>query len=161
METKDEVRPELEFSFSVKVVVEQPIAVENSRESGKRQLIPINQGVVSGRLTGEVMPGGIDSQIIEPDGLCRLSARYALQTDQGKVYIENNGIRRVPEAFRKDLFGENMRFFDAIAPQELYFRTVPQFEIYDARLNWLKESIFISTGQRTQHGVTLNFYRVT
>ncbi|WP_380178865.1 DUF3237 family protein [Kalamiella sp. sgz302252] len=155
------MQPELAFCFAVKVEVGQPVVVANSRESGKRQLIPIVRGVVSGELNGEVLPGGVDSQIIEPDGLCRLSARYALATELGTVYVENNGIRRVPPAFRPQLFGDNMQFFDAIPPQALYFRTVPQFEVYDPRLAWLKESIFISTGERTPHGVTIDFYRVT
>lgn len=154
-------KPDLAFCFAVKVEVGEPIVVANSREYGKRQLIPVLRGVVSGELSGEVMPGGVDSQIIEPDGLCRLSARYALETNAGKVYIENNGVRRVPPAFRERLFGDDMRFFADIAPEMLYFRTVPQFEIFDSRLAWLKESVFISTGERTPHGVTLNFYRVT
>ncbi len=161
MTIQEKNRPGLAFCFSVELEVGDPVLVATSCDSGKRQLIPILRGVVCGELTGHVLPGGVDSQIIEPDGLCRLSARYALATSLGSVYIENNGIRRVPPAFREHLFGDDMRFFDAISPESLYFRTVPQFEVYDPRLAWLKESIFISTGERTPNGVTICFYRVT
>lgn len=161
MSQREMSKPDLALCFTANIEVGQPQVVANSRESGKRQLIPVLRGVVSGELTGEVMPGGVDSQIIAPDGLCRLSARYALATQLGAVYIENNGVRRVPPAFREQLFGDNMRFFDAIPSEALYFRTVPKFEVYDSRLAWLQESIFISSGERTPHGVTLHFYRVT
>jgi hypothetical protein len=50
-------------------------------------------------IRGHVLPGGVDSQIVEPDGTCRLSARYALHVEEGTVYIENNGIRRLPEEY--------------------------------------------------------------
>ncbi|WP_147197520.1 DUF3237 domain-containing protein [Pantoea sp. MBD-2R] len=155
------MKPDLEYSFSVKVNVGKPEIVSNSSEYGKRQLIPVLSGTVSGKLNGEVMAGGVDSQIVMPDGLCKLSARYALKTDHGPVYIENNGVRRVPEAFRSRLFDEDMRFFSSIPTEELYFRTVPSFEIYDPALAWLTESVFVSTGQRTPDGVTIDFYRLT
>ncbi|MBJ3816127.1 DUF3237 family protein, partial [Shimwellia pseudoproteus] len=98
------MKPGLAFSFSIAIVVDKPIVVSNSTISGKRQLIPILGGKISGSLTGEVLPGGIDSQIIEPNGVCRLSARYALRVAEGTVYIENNGMRRVPEACKDKLF---------------------------------------------------------
>lgn len=102
--------PELEHSFSLTIQVDKPIIVSRSPQSGKRQLIPILSGTVRGELNGHVLPGGVDSQIVEPDGTCRLSARYALHVEEGTVYIENNGIRRLPEEYKERLFGDDMRF---------------------------------------------------
>ena len=107
-----------------------------------------------------VLPGGVDSQIIEPDGTCRLSARYALQVAEGTVYVENNGIRRVPAQYHDQLFADDMRFFSDIPPEAIYFRTVPTFEVDAPALSWLTTSLFICAGGRTQDGVMLDFYQV-
>lgn len=93
-----------------------------------------------------VLPGGVDSQIIEPDGTCRLSARYALQVAEGTVYVENNGIRRVPAQYHDQLFADDMRFFSDIPPEAIYFRTVPTFEVDAPALSWLTTSLFICAG---------------
>lgn len=154
------MQPELKHSFSVEIRVDKPTVVNATAEGGKRQLIAILEGKVSGRLTGSVLPGGIDSQIVHPDGTCHLSARYGLQTDQGCVYIENNGIRRIPEAWRSQLFGEDMSFFNQIPQEAIYFKAVPKFEVYSEALRWMTESIFICTGQRTAEGVSLKFYEL-
>lgn len=155
------MEPKLEFSFSIDIVVDRPIIVSNSHVTGKRQLIPILSGKVSGRLTGEVLPGGVDSQIVEPNGVCRLSARYALKVSEGTVYIENNGIRTVPAEFKHLLFTEDMRFFNQILPSDIYFKTVPVFEVDSPELEWLRTAIFICSASRTADGVKLDFYRVS
>lgn len=153
--------PTLTLSFSVDIQVDKPIVVSNNPQTGKRQLIPILSGTVRGDIQGHVLPGGVDSQIIEPDGVCRLSARYALQVAEGTVYIENNGIRRVPDAFRERLFSDDMRFFNQLDPADIYFRTVPSFEVDTPELQWLTNAIFICSANRTQSGVQLDFYRVS
>lgn len=130
--------------------VDKPIIVSRSPQTGKRQLIPIIGGSVSGQLRGHVLPGGVDSQIIEPDGTCRLSARYALQVAEGTVYVENNGIRRVPAQYHDQLFADDMRFFSDIPPEAIYFRTVPTFEVDAPALSWLTTSLFICAGGRTR-----------
>ncbi|MCC3703979.1 DUF3237 domain-containing protein [Rouxiella badensis] len=155
------MHPELKHSFSVEIKVDKPIVVNATAEGGKRQLIAILEGEVSGRLRGQVLPGGIDSQIIHPDGTCQLSARYGLETSEGRVYVENNGIRRIPAEWREKLFSDDMSFFNLIPQEEIYFRAVPKFEVYSEALRWMTESIFICTGQRTAQGVSLKFYELT
>lgn len=154
------MHPELKLCFSVEIRVDKPVVINATAEGGKRQLISILEGKVSGRLKGFVLPGGIDSQIIHPDGTCHLSARYGLQTDQGTVYVENNGIRRIPAEWRKRLFDEDMSFFNQIPQEDIYFKAVPKFEVYSDALRWMTESIFICTGQRTAEGVSLKFYEL-
>lgn len=86
--------------------------------------------------------------------------RYALQVAEGTVYVENNGIRRVPAQYHDQLFADDMRFFSDIPPEAIYFRTVPTFEVDAPALSWLTTSLFICAGGRTQDGVMLDFYQV-
>lgn len=72
-----------------------------------------------------MLPGGVDSQIIEPDGTCRLSARYALQVEEGTVYVENNGIRRVPARYHDQLFADDMRFLALFRRKKSIFAPSP------------------------------------
>jgi len=148
---------ESRFEFKVEVEVERPVVVGQDSISGRRQLIPIKGGKVSGaEVNGIVLPGGVDSQIIRPDGRCELSARYALKLDDGcGIYIENNGIRSVPKAYvEKVLKGEFLE------PSLYYFRTTPTFEVYDEKYLWLKNSHFICRGERLPDTVRIEFYSV-
>lgn len=154
------MHPELKLSFSVEIRVDKPVVINATAEGGKRQLISILEGKVSGKINGFVLPGGIDSQIIQPDGTCHLSARYGLQTEHGTVYVENNGIRRIPLEWRNRLFDQDMSFFNEIPPEDIYFKAVPKFEVYGDELRWMNESVFICSGQRTAQGVSLKFYEL-
>ncbi|QOE03641.1 DUF3237 family protein [Bacillus amyloliquefaciens] len=93
--------PSLKKVMSLQIEVDEPI-VAGQTGLGKRQLIPIRGGTVSGAVKGRVLPGGADAQIIRPNGRVDLSARYALETEEHEViYVENNGIRQVSEPFRQ------------------------------------------------------------
>lgn len=147
--------------FSLNIDVAKPVIVSQDKTFGKRQLIPIAGGTVTGRINGKILPGGVDSQIIDANGLCHLSARYAVETDEGDTfYIENNGIRRIPEQWRSQLFNDDMSFFNEIPAEAIYFKAVPTFEIYSPKLRWLSESIFICSGNRQAGQVILDIYQV-
>lgn len=154
------MHPELTLRFTVEIRVDKPVVINATAEGGKRQLISILEGKVSGKINGFVLPGGIDSQIIQPDGTCHLSARYGLQTEHGTVYVENNGIRRIPVEWRHRLFDQDMSFFNDIPAQDIYFKAVPTFEVYSAALRWMTESVFVCSGQRSAQGVSLKFYEL-
>lgn len=147
----------LQEVFSVLIEVGQPIFVGQDEHVGRRQLIPILSGEVKGPdFNGTVLPGGVDSQIIRPDGKCELSARYAIQLNNGAtIYIENNGVRTVPleyvEAIKKGEF---------IDPELYYFRTVPIFEVYHPKYNWMMNHVFICYAKRRSKQVELRFYKV-
>jgi hypothetical protein len=65
---------------------------------GRRRIIGITGGRFSGaRLSGRVLPGGADWQVIRADGVADLDARYTLETDDGAlIYVRNNGYRHGP-----------------------------------------------------------------
>lgn len=154
------MHPELTLRFTVEIRVDKPVVINATAEGGKRQLISILEGKVSGKINGFVLPGGIDSQIIQPDGTCHLSARYGLQTEHGTVYVENNGIRRIPVEWRHRLFDQDMSFFNDIPAEDIYFKAVPTFEVYSEALRWMTESVFVCSGQRSAQGVSLKFYEL-
>ncbi|PFO01408.1 hypothetical protein COJ85_16965 [Bacillus sp. AFS076308] len=143
--------------FSIFIEVDKPIVVGQDDVVGRRQLIPILSGEVIGNgFKGKVLPGGIDSQIIRPDGKCELSARYAIQLEDGaSIYIENNGVRTVPAEY-----AEVVKAGDFIDPELYYFRTVPIFEVYDEKYKWLMNHLFICYANRLPDKVLLKFYKV-
>ena len=77
-----------------------------------------------GRVNGKVCAFGADFQIIRPNELIELEAKYAFETDDGAVvYVENKGLRFGPvELLQKLKRGE------PVDPKLIYFRTVPKFE---------------------------------
>lgn len=158
MQVEDIRKLGVEEIFSIDVVVDKPILIGQDGIEGRRQLIPILSGKVTGNgFNGKVLPGGIDSQIIRPDGKCELSARYSILLDDGaSIYIENNGIRTVSIEHVKDVI--EGKFVD---PSLYYFVTVPKFETYDEKYKWMMDFIFICSATRLPESVLLKFYRVT
>ncbi|WP_298837988.1 DUF3237 domain-containing protein [Clostridium sp.] len=143
--------------FSILIVVDKPILVGQDEIVGRRQLIPILSGDVTGiGFKGKVLPGGIDSQVIRPDGKCELSARYAIELDDGAtIYIENNGLRTVPSKYIEDV--KAGKFVD---PSVYYFRTIPIFETYSEKYKWMMNTIFVCYATRLPENVMLTFYKV-
>lgn len=149
--------------FTIAVRVATPVIVGNDRKAGRRQLIPILDGMFAGEnpvtgapLNGTILPGGVDSQVIFPDGTCRLSARYGVQLDDGSsFYVENNGIRTVEPQYAETVFSGGF-----VDPSLYYFRTTPTFEAHDERLAWLARSLFVCSAVRTPDRVLLHFHQV-
>lgn len=147
--------PSLKKVLSVQIEVDEPI-VAGQTGWGKRQLIPILSGTVSGVIKGRVLPGGADAQIIRQNGRVDLSARYALETDDHEViYVENNGIRQVSEPFRKQAAEGNI-----IAPEHVYFRTVPVFETSSEKYQRLHDRLFIGAAVKMPDRILLDIYEV-
>src|ERR1700744_6477664 len=65
---------------------------------GVRRIIPVIGGEVRGAgINGKVCAFGADYQIIRPNELIELEAKYAFETDDGAVvYVENKGLRFGP-----------------------------------------------------------------
>lgn len=150
--------PSLKLAFNISVKVDTPVVVGQDEIAGRRQLIPILSGELTGEgLHGTVLPGGVDSQVIRPDGICELSARYGVQMDDGSsFYIQNDGIRTVPAEYV-----EAVKRGEFIDPELYYFCTRPTFEIYDQRLRWLLEKVFVCCATRLPDQVILGYYTVS
>jgi len=124
---------------------------------GRRRIIGITGGRFTGeRLSGRVLPGGADWQVIRADGVADLDARYTLETNDGAlIYVRNKGYRHGPADVLKRLAsGEEV---DAAL---YYMRTTPRFETGDARYAWLNRIVCVATGARRPAAVELEVYEV-
>lgn len=124
---------------------------------GRRRIINITGGAFRGdRLSGKVLPGGADWQVIRSDGVADLDARYTLETADGAlIYVHNHGYRHgPPEIIRKLSLGEE------VDPSLYYMRTTPLFETGDARYAWLNRLICVGTGARKKSSVHLEIFEV-
>ncbi len=154
--------PTLTHVFDLIATVTAPIdggAVKGRGTVHRRRIIPITGGIVTGLITGVVLPGGADFQRVVSDTTNDLDARYllALHGDyEGEhLFVMNRALRRASaEDTAKLARGE------PVDPARVYFRGVPTFEVSTPKLNWLTESIFLAVGTRHPNGVNMSFYRV-
>ncbi len=124
---------------------------------GVRRIIPIIGGEVRGdAVNGEVLPFGADFQVVRPNELIELEAKYAFATDDGAiVYVENKGIRFGPvELLQKLKRGE------PVDPDLIYFRTVPKFETGHEKYRWLMEKLFVGSAARHADRVVIDVFQV-
>jgi hypothetical protein len=124
---------------------------------GRRRIVPITGGRFRGeRLSGRVLPGGADWQIVRGDGVSQLEARYTLETDDGAlIYVRNVGLRHgPPEVLAKLAAGE------PVDPSRYYMRTTPAFETGDERYRWLNKLVCVATGARRKDAVELDVYEI-
>jgi hypothetical protein len=124
---------------------------------GRRRIIGITGGRFAGeRLSGRVLAGGADWQVIRADGVADLDARYTLETADGAlIYVRNRGYRHGPaEVLEKLSAGEN------VDPSLYYMRTTPRFETGDARYAWLNRIVCVASGARRPASVKLDVYEV-
>jgi hypothetical protein len=124
---------------------------------GVRRIIPITGGTVKGdNINGKVCPFGADFQIIRPNELIELEARYAFETDDGAtVYVENKGLRFGPV----DLL-QKLKRGEPVDPKLIYFRTVPKFETGLEKYRWLMENLFIGSAARHADRVVIDVHQV-
>jgi hypothetical protein len=151
--------PILEPVADLTVFVATPIEagqVTGLNSRGRRRIIPITGGKVTGKLSGTVLPGGADFQIVVSDTCADLDARYLLQLDNGEhVFVMNRALRRGSvEDIAKLVRGE------PVDPAAIYFRCAPTFEVSSPALAWLTESLFVGTGARFPDRVEMRFFRV-
>ena len=147
---------DLQPLLHVKVTLE-PIRDLGDTPLGRRRIIGITGGSFAGpRLSGRILPGGADWQVIRSDGVAYLDARYTLETSDGAlIYVRNKGYRHGP----KEVI-ERMARGEEVDPSLYYMRTTPWFETSAAQYAWLNRIICIGTGARRAAAVELDFFEV-
>ncbi len=125
--------------------------------TGVRRIIPITGGEVRGEgINGKVCTFGADFQIIRPNELIELEAKYAFETDDGAViYVENRGIRFGPVELL-----QRLKRGEPVDPKLIYFRTVPRFETGSEKYRWLMQSLFIGSAARHADRVVVDVHQV-
>ena len=145
-----------EFLCKIQVSLE-PVRDLGETPLGRRRVIGITGGSFSGpRLSGKVLPGGADWQLIRSDGVACLDARYTLETRDGAlIYVNNKGYRHGPrEVIERLACGED------VDPALYYMRATPWFETAATQYAWLNRTVCIASGARRAAAVELDFYEV-
>ena len=146
------LRPLLKAEISL----QPPLELGNT-PLGRRRIIHITGGSFSGaRLSGRVLAGGADWQVIRPDGVAYLDARYTLETGDGAlIYVRNRGYRHGPaEVLKKISSGQD------VDPSLYYMRTTPSFETGDERYAWLNRIVCVASGARRPAAVELEVFEI-
>jgi len=145
-----------DFIAELEAQVAAPILI-GATPLGERRIVPITGGRIAGPgLDGEILPGGADYQLIRPDGVTEIEARYTLRlTDGALVYVVNRGLRHAaPDDMARLLRGE------PVPPERVYFRTAPVFETAAPAHAWLHRSLFVGFGTREPARVLVRICRV-
>jgi hypothetical protein len=149
--------PGLSFVAEIRVDVGTPITIGETG-AGLRRVVPILGGTIEGpRLTGRIVPGGADFQVLRPDGVMELEAKYVIEAASGAlIYVVNRGLRHgSAEAIEKLMRGE------IVDPKLIYFRATPSFETGSAEFKWMMRSLFVCAGTRLPMQVLLRVYEIT
>ncbi len=114
--------------------------------AGSIIMIPFTGSVKSEIFNGDLLPGGVDTQLVDVNGVKHMSARYMAEgTDNTgaacKIYIENNA------------------FFNLDAPKP--FKTIPTFYTDSKTLApYLHSNKFRGEGVRGDEGLVIKFYEI-
>ena len=149
--------PALRFLYRSEVAIDAPLSVGQTA-AGERRIINITGGAIAGpRLSGTILPGGADWQVIQSDGITAVEARYTLQTHDGAlIYVVNRGLRHGPaDVMARLAAGE------VVDPRQYYFRTTPLFETGSPAYLWLNGVVAVATGAREADRVVITVYEVT
>ena len=148
--------PQIQFAFTATITL-GVVQEVGETPHGRRRIIPITGGSFEGpSMKGTVEPGGADWQVIRPDGVAELDAKYTLKTDDGAlIYIVNKGYRHGPtDVIQRLSRGE------VVDPKEYYFRTTPVFETASSKYDFLNKYIFVASAERKSDRVIIHFYKV-
>lgn len=151
--------PGLEHVCDLAVSVSAPIdagVLMGLGTQGRRRIIPITGGIVTGQIQGRVLPGGADFQLLVSDRLAELDARYVMETDGGDmIYVQNRAVRSGPaELMARLVRGE------PVDPAQIYFRCSPSFETASPALAWITERMFAGSGARHPDRVVMQFFEL-
>lgn len=126
--------------------------------AGERRYVPLLGGRVHGpELSGQIAEGGVDWQILRPDGVIEIAAHYVIRTDDGAlVEVRSEGLRHgPPEVLAQLARGE------PVARDAMYFRTVVRFSTAAPAWQHLNKVLALACGAREAHRVRLDLYRIT
>lgn len=134
-----------EFVFEIKAKIDERV-VNGPSVGGTRQAIPITGGTFKGpSITGTVIPGGADYQLIREDGVIEIKAIYMIKTDDDVIInVVNSGLGTATSTGR-------------------YLRAAPQFTAPTGKYDWLNKALFVSSiavNPKEPGFVTIRVYKV-
>ena len=148
---------ELRHLVDIAIEVEPPDLL-GMFPAGERRLIRFVSGTFEGPggLRGTVADGGLDWQVVRPDGVTELAAHYWLRTDDGEaIEVRSDGIRvATPEVASRIAAGE------PVDPSEYYFRTHIRLGTSSERHDRLNRVLAVAWGERRQSTVHIHVHEV-
>jgi Protein of unknown function (DUF3237) len=125
--------------------------------AGQRRVIGIAGGSFDGPLmSGEILPGGADWQILQPDGTALVTARYTLRTHEGELLLaDSRGVRTGP---REVL--DALRRGEPRDPDEYYFRTAVMLEAGPGDYEWVNRALFVAVAARGPASVVYDLHQI-
>lgn len=135
-----------------------PIVSLGMTPYGERRVVPINGGELIGdRMSGKVVAGGADWQIMRSDGVLDIDAHYMIRMSGGElVEIRSQGYRYAPP----DIM-DKMTRGEAVPSDSYSFRAVIRFCTGGATFLHLNRTIAIASGEREPGRVILMVDAVT
>jgi hypothetical protein len=135
----------------------RPLQIIGGSEGAFRRIGVVPGGVFEGeRLSGTVLEGGSDWQLLRADQSVSLNVRLILKTDDGALIgMTYQGIRAgAPEILKRIDAGEE------VDPASYYFRINPLFETGSEKYGWLNNIIAVGAGRRTAAGPVYSVFEV-
>lgn len=126
-----------------------PVQVLGETPYGRRQSIPITGGTFTGPgISGRILPGGADYQLVRSDGAVQIDADYMIEADDHvRIHVRNTGLAMAPG---KDQPG--------------YAWAAPRFDAPNGRYGWLNSAIFVSrisgAGDKDHPAVRITIWKV-
>jgi len=134
------------------------VSLGGPAKHGERRYVPLTGGRVDGpELSGEILSGGVDWQVLRGDGVLEIAAHYVVRSDDGAlIEIQSDGLRHGPA----DVMARLARG-EAVPREAYFFRTVVRFTTGTPAWAHLNRTLALAVGQREARVVTLDFYRIT
>ncbi|MFM0133653.1 DUF3237 domain-containing protein [Paraburkholderia sediminicola] len=142
--------------FTMRLDVRPIISIGNTPGLNRRVGI-VPAGEFEGeRLSGQVLDGGNDWQVVRTDGSTTLDARLVLKTnDDALITMTYMGVRHGPA----DVMGSLERG-EAVDASAYYFRTNPMFETADPRYDFLNRIVAVGIGHRLAGGPVYSIFEL-
>jgi hypothetical protein len=149
--------PQLVPLFNLHADLAEPLDFGMTPVGHRRVINILGGGFEGARVGGVILAGGADWQIIQPNGVAVLDARYTLRSHDAQfIQVTSLGMRHGPaEVMQRLARGED------VDPNGYYFRTVLRFESGSGPLDWMNRIIAVAAGIRTRSAVDLEAYEVT
>ena len=156
MDEIEPVAPRLELITRVRATLAEPLEL-GPTPWGRRRVIGVTGGEFDGPLlSGKVLPGGADWQIVHADGAATIDTRYTLECQDGAlISVATRGCRRGPrEVLERIARGE------PVDPSEYYFRVSIQYETSAPEYEWLNWIVAVASALRLSDQVVYDAYVV-
>jgi Protein of unknown function (DUF3237) len=151
------VEPRLELIGRCRVDLGEPLELGRT-PWGRRRIIPILGGEFDGaRLSGMILAGGADWQVIHEDGMAAIDTRYTLKTqEESLISVATRGVRHGPPDVLRRLANRQ-----PVDPAEYYFRVSIEYETGAAAYRWLNQTVAVASAVRLADQVVYDAYAVT